>query len=485
MLRDIIAMIAVQSPDGMLFGTARKFDGETLHCEIDADILPGTLVEWRMELPGLDDTALGKMRIIGVQRLGNTGVRLWSGTIVAVDGEDEEVFSVWKRGVDEGSRSFAKSRHQSGSTDWLSGQGSSGTTPAERARAMALQEERRKRRADRARQLAKNAKAWPDPDERTAGAAIAQEVYRPLLSGSGSGGVPVRPPSSYTGSTSTTVEYSRPRAQVAETLRTHMRRAGAHGTVGPPARDEEMSCEPTGVATEPPAVNLDTSSELAAPSADVQPAPPVAPLPTAEAGVGTAEDPGETRSPPSFLGGIADAVERVQARTRAQAPKRGKASERQVEATLPAADATPTGPVADAPGKRTGKGASRSKLAPPPAEPVAAEPGLSALQEEQAPAPAAAPAAPTDPVVHADNGMLSVWFVSPAAYRSQAAGIRAGRLELSQDGLGKPGAPLQIYLRVPSGVVLPLSGSVIFSGGGITGLRLNIDATNQKLIDMG
>lgn len=514
MLRDIIAMIAIQTPDGMLFGTARRFDGETLHCEIDADILPGTLVEWRMELPGLDDTALGKMRIIGVQRVANSGVRIWSGAIVAVDTEDEEVFSVWKRGVDEGSRSFSKSRHSGGQVDWLSGQTTSGASPAERARAMAQQDERRKRRAERARQLAKNAKAWPDPEEREASAAIGQEMFRSQLSGSVSGVHPVNVSGSHSKSSSTSVEYSRPRAQVAETLREHMRRAveqdsARQPTVAAVVRAPTPSAPavepiPTAVAAPPapvPVATVDASAlspeeiAAAAKAAGVRGPPrspevPVSP-PLLDPALESTDDP--PSQPPAFIGGIAGAVERVKARSQNQGGKRSKSKDDDAKiADQPVISGTP---LASAPAKSPPKRTIRSRPVgpvPPGPEIAPSEPFESDITvtpespvQASAPQPPVPSAIPADPVVHADKGMLSIWFVSAAAYRSQLASLRAGRIELVQDGLGAPGTPVQVYLRVPSGVVLPLSGSIIFSGGGMTGLRLNLDASSQKLVEMG
>ena len=181
MLRDILAMIAVQAPSGMVFGTARKVDGNTLHFELDSDVPAGTGVEVRMDLPGLDETAMGKVRVVGVRQEPGKAVKTWSAAVVSVADVDEEIFQLWRRTVEEGSRSFAVSAR--GGDDWFKSQTMAGSSPAERARAVAVQEERRKRRVERARALAKNARRWPDPEDREGGQSVASGVFRASLAG--------------------------------------------------------------------------------------------------------------------------------------------------------------------------------------------------------------------------------------------------------------------------------------------------------------
>jgi len=57
---DLNAMIAVQSRGGMQFGYVRSADEERVSFEVEAPILPGEEVDWRMQLIGLPETAMGR-----------------------------------------------------------------------------------------------------------------------------------------------------------------------------------------------------------------------------------------------------------------------------------------------------------------------------------------------------------------------------------------------------------------------------------------
>ena len=181
--REILAMLSVQSPGGLVFGTARRMEGMSLRFELDAILAAGDMVEWRMELPGLEETAMGTLRITGGQRDAAVGVAVWTGLILSLAPEDAEVFEVWRQGVERGSRAFAQSTKPSTDT-WLAATTMVGSTEAERRLAVATQEERRKGRLERAKTLSSNAKKWPEPEDRTGGQAVAMGSFRASLSGS-------------------------------------------------------------------------------------------------------------------------------------------------------------------------------------------------------------------------------------------------------------------------------------------------------------
>lgn len=222
-LRPILAMISVQSPAGLVFGTATGMDGQTLHFELDAKMEAGDVVEWRMELPGLEENAMGTLRIVAGRRdLGP--MPQWIGTIQGVSADDAEIFEVWRRGVEQGTRAFSHST-RAPTDSWLASTTMVGSSEAERRQAVAAQEERRRRRLERAKTLAKNAKAWPDPEDLDGGRSVASGAFRASLSGSVHRSVSV----SATGSAAPVAE--RARTAVAAALRQGL--APAAPTVAP------------------------------------------------------------------------------------------------------------------------------------------------------------------------------------------------------------------------------------------------------------
>lgn len=212
-LRPILAMISVQSPGGLVFGTATGMDGQTLHFELDARMEAGDVVEWRMELPGLEENAMGSLRIVAGRRdLGP--MPTWVGTIQSVAADDVEIFEVWRRGVEHGTRAFSHST-RAPTDSWLAATTMVGSSEAERKQAVAAQEERRRRRLERAKTLAKNAKAWPDPEDLDGGRSVASGAFRASLSRSVSRSVSV----AAMGSTGAPAVEERSRSAVAAALR--------------------------------------------------------------------------------------------------------------------------------------------------------------------------------------------------------------------------------------------------------------------------
>jgi hypothetical protein len=180
--RPITATISVQSAGGLAFGGAVQFDGMNVTFELETQMEVGDNVEWRMELPGLDDTAMGRMRILSRRADPGYPVR-WVGSITSVSPEDTAIFEVWRRGVEAGTRSFAVSKRAPGDA-WLAATTMVGSSEAERKQAVAIEEARRKQRLERAKSLLKNSKSWPDPTDVESGVVAASGVFRNSLSGS-------------------------------------------------------------------------------------------------------------------------------------------------------------------------------------------------------------------------------------------------------------------------------------------------------------
>lgn len=435
-LRDILAMIAVQAPSGMVFGTARKLDGNTLHFELDGDVPAGTVVEFRMELPGLDETAMGKLRVVGVRQEPGKAVKTWSAAVVAVSEADEEIFQVWRRTVDEGSRAFALST-KLGADDWFRSQTMAGSSPAERARAVAVQEERRKRRVERARALVKNAKRWPDPEDRDGGQSVASGVFRASLSGAG------RVPSTghvVSNSEGTHGEGDRPRRAVAVALRSHLKAGRGKTSV---SVDEDSQGGDSGVF-----------------GGAAGAAPAVPELPPVDLPVAAAAAPGPAHAPPS-------------------APRTSLFNQPR-----------PTIPPAPAPASPRATGASLGPVPVPggvarPSAPPASVPSLTRSRGTLPPAAVGVPA-PDDPTVVADRGMVSLVFRDPGLYRQHfLTDLAGGHLQVAKGGLGDPGTRLGLYFRLPSGQFLQLSGEVVLSSADATGISLHVDASARKLLELG
>ena len=295
---ELLAMIAVQSPDGMVFGTARGIDGLSLYVEIEAEIPIDAQVEWRMELPGVDETVLGGMRIVKVTRNQTSGVRVYTGNVTNISPDDKDLWEDWRAAVERGVRTVTHTRGGAGAWDsWTREQMMGGTTPAERARAVAYQEERRKRRAEKTRELLGNRKRWPDPTDSKGGQAAADAVWRPLT-----GSVSSKAQTSVrsTGGTTSgagTVE-SRPRAAMAAALRARLgdmgalaaRPAGAPPPVLAPVRLNtgpdagpitRVGLEGTASVPPPPRAPVATPSPPASSTPAPPASPPAAPAPAA------------------------------------------------------------------------------------------------------------------------------------------------------------------------------------------------------------
>ncbi|MBM4393270.1 MAG: hypothetical protein FJ090_19265 [Deltaproteobacteria bacterium] len=429
-------MIALQTPGGLVFGTARKLDGQTLHFEVDSEVPTGTILEFKMELPGLEETAMGQMRVVGVRLQRGSAVKQWSAEVVSVAENDEEIFIMWRRCVDEGSRTFALSS-RGGTDDWFKSQMMAGTTPAERARAVAQQEERRKRRLERARTLVKNARRWPDPDDKSGGQRVASDVFRQSLS-SASSSAPVSEAGrvvSNSGRDATGGERSR--QMVAAALRAHLRSGDRRAGFEDDDSDGVVNSVPGDQPSELP--GLPAVPQVAAP-ADSPPAPePVSTRPAEGAPGGTGSEPRRPSWPP------------------------------QPRPIIP--PAAPPGPSGGVPRQAFSPG-------PHPGEPRGTPPRTSALPRPAAPA--------DDPAVVVDRGRLSLMFRDAEVYRrAYRDDLSAGALQLNRGGLGNPGEPVVLFVLFPSGDFLQLSGEIVLSRSDFTGLSVKVDELARRIIDMG
>ncbi len=466
MLRDILAMIAVQTPNGLVFGTARKIDGLTLHFEVDSEVPAGTVVEFKVELPGLEETAMGQLRVIGVRLEAGRAVKQWSATVVSVAEADEEIFTMWRRCVDEGSRTFALS-NRGGTDDWLKSQMMAGTTPAERARAVAQQEERRKKRLERARTLVKNAKRWPDPEDKEGGRSVASDVFRHSLSGSSN-------------ATSRTVtagrvvsnsgrepeEGDRPRRMVAAALRSHLRSGSKH-----PRYDDDDSGSVDNSVFGRQASDL-PGLPPAAPEAATAAAAPERPLAPSPASTRPAEDTQPAGSEPRRPSWPPQARPTIPPAAPPGTPRQ----------TVPPRHTMPPGPL------------PRQTLSPGPLPvglrgtmPPASVPSLTSSRGTLPPTAAPRVLAPVDdPTVMVDRGMVSLMFRDAEVYRRvYRDDLSAGALQLRRGGLGNPGAPVVIFVRFPSGTFVQLTGEIVLSSADFTGLTVKIDKAASNMIALG
>jgi hypothetical protein len=283
LLYEIRAMISVQSPGGLVFGSAKALEDDALSFEVDARLDIDKIVEFRLELPGLDETAMGTLRTIRTRKQ-VTGAELFTARIASIHDDDREIFEVWRAAVLRGTRAMTHSRHAN--TDaWLASSSMQGSTASERAHAVANQEERRRRRLMRARQIASlHKRSWPDPTDTDGAAAATREVWRPSLAPTSvSRPPPVRssaPSMERPGAPAEDgPDISTPRSAIAAALRS---RLGIGGAEPPPAPTSSEAAEGAS-SGEVKAPHLGTAAAPTPPKPPV----PIGPEPAIEAGPGT------------------------------------------------------------------------------------------------------------------------------------------------------------------------------------------------------
>ncbi len=395
--REILAMLSVQTPGGLVFGTARRIQGQTLGFEADGRMEPGDEVQWRMELPGLDETAMGTMRIMGGAKDANATVMSWTGAILSVARDDAEVFEVWRQGVESGTRAFSYSSKPP-TDSWLAATTMAGSTEAERRLALQAEEERKKGRVERAKRLAKNAKMWPDHEDRIGGKSVASGAFRASLSGSVAR-------SAASSVSSTVAPGNRARDQIAAALR------------------------PAGALTTPPVRTL-------------PPSPPVAPVQVLEVAA----------PPPQF-----------------SAPEVEEMEEFVVPPELLALPEDPAPPELLVPP------AARASI---PARRIADSPAFSKV------APIA-PSRSTAPTVYVDGTLVSVSFADSASWIASRAAVLAGRLAVPSPTSPAAGAALSLWLRLPSGVTVALTGHAVAAPPGQLTVNLNLTVPLRQTLEFG
>ena len=435
-------MLSVQTPGGLVFGTARRIQGQTLGFEADGRMEPGDEVQWRMELPGLDETAMGTMRIMGGQKDANATVTTWTGAILSISREDAEVFEIWRLGVESGTRAFSYS-NKPPTDSWLAATTMAGSTEAERRLALQAEEERKKGRVERAKRLAKNAKMWPDHEDRIGGKSVASGAFRASLSGSVAR-------STASSVSSTAAPGNRARDQIAAALRPS----------GAPAVASARTFAPAPVpAAAVPAAPAPLSESTTAPPPWLSPSPSSPPVvPTAAA-----------TAPPPWLSPSSPPVVPTAAAS-APAPWLSPS---------PSPPATPAEPVGESPSE------AAPPTAPPPAPPAVSLPRRVAETAEFSKVAPTSPSRATAPTVYVDRAMVSVSFADSAAWVAFRPAVLAGRLAVPSPTAPPAGAALSLWIRLPSGVTVQLTGHAVAAPPGQLVVNLNLTVPARQSLEFG
>lgn len=100
------AMIAVQTRDGLTFGYARSVDLTSMVLEVQGDIQVGEEVEWRMELKGYKETAMGALVVERVRKPTEAGSwPIFHARISDLPDEDRKVLEGWMEDYQAGGTS--------------------------------------------------------------------------------------------------------------------------------------------------------------------------------------------------------------------------------------------------------------------------------------------------------------------------------------------------------------------------------------------
>ncbi|MBN1336380.1 MAG: hypothetical protein JXB39_10505, partial [Deltaproteobacteria bacterium] len=101
---DLNAMIAVQSRGGMQFGYVRSADQQRISFEVEAPIAQGEEVDWRMQLIGYPETAMGRCVIDQISRPPGRWP-LFQARITFMTDEDRLLYAGWLQDFAEGGTS--------------------------------------------------------------------------------------------------------------------------------------------------------------------------------------------------------------------------------------------------------------------------------------------------------------------------------------------------------------------------------------------
>lgn len=166
-MHPVCAMIALISDQGLVFGTVVGLSLRRLRMEVAAELRVDSELEWRMELTGLPDTAMGWLQLRGAPTV-ESGLSRYDADILRVVAEDRELFELWVDGVLN--HHIVATRPPSTTGPFGAAAAMQGTSPGERAAVVRRMEEQRKNRSRRAMEvLAAGKKRWPSPEDEAGG----------------------------------------------------------------------------------------------------------------------------------------------------------------------------------------------------------------------------------------------------------------------------------------------------------------------------
>jgi hypothetical protein len=94
------AIFAVHTRQGLVFGSTTSVGFDEIYFEVDAEILPTEVIEWRMELTGLPDTVMGTLKadlksIKEGTKLSRGELPIYIAKILSMSDRDRELYRSW------------------------------------------------------------------------------------------------------------------------------------------------------------------------------------------------------------------------------------------------------------------------------------------------------------------------------------------------------------------------------------------------------
>jgi hypothetical protein len=94
------AIFAVHTREGLVFGSTTSVGFDEICFEVDAEILPTEVIEWRMELAGLPDTVMGTLKadlksLREGTKLARGELPIYIAKIVSMSDRDRELYRSW------------------------------------------------------------------------------------------------------------------------------------------------------------------------------------------------------------------------------------------------------------------------------------------------------------------------------------------------------------------------------------------------------
>lgn len=177
-MHPVCAMIALISDQGLVFGTVVGISPRRLRMEVAAELRADAELEWRMELTGLPDTAMGWLQVRG-SPAAEGGLVRYDADILRVSTDDRELFELWVDGVLN--HHIVATRPRDSAGPFGAAATMQGTTPGERAAVVRRMEEQRKSRSKRALEvLAAGKKRWPSPEDEAGGRRAVAAAWSPM-----------------------------------------------------------------------------------------------------------------------------------------------------------------------------------------------------------------------------------------------------------------------------------------------------------------